>query len=69
MLRGSGTSAPSARSPRSAGSRKPVCSFRLQVNYDACVMMARELAKESGGLLLMDTAVEEDTAEERRWEG
>jgi len=37
-----------------------------KVNYDACVMMARELAKESGGLLLMDTAVEEDTAEERR---
>ena len=39
------------------------------MNYDACVMLARELAKESGGLLLMDTAVEEDTAEERRWEG
>jgi len=37
-----------------------------KVNYDACVMLARELAKESGGLLLMDTAVEEDTAEERR---
>jgi len=37
-----------------------------KVNYDACVMLARELAKESGGLLLMDTAVEDDTAEERR---
>jgi len=38
----------------------------MEVNYDACVLLASALAKESGGLLIMDTAVEEDTEEERK---
>jgi len=38
----------------------------MEVNYDACVHLASALAKESGGLLIMDTAVEEDTEEERK---
>ena len=36
----------------------------LEVNYDACVLRARQEAEERGGLLIQDTALDTDTEEE-----
>ena len=38
----------------------------LDVNYDACVEIAKQEAKEFGGLFIQDTALESDTVEERK---
>ena len=37
----------------------------LDVNYDACVEIAKREAQQSGGLFIQDTALESDTEEER----
>ena len=37
----------------------------LDVNYDACVEIAKREAQESGGLFIQDTALESDTVQER----
>ena len=36
----------------------------LEVNYDTCVLRARQEAEERGGLLIQDTALDTDTEEE-----
>jgi len=38
----------------------------LDVNYDACVEIAKKEAKQYGGLFIQDTALESDTDEERK---
>ena len=38
----------------------------LDVNYDACVEIAKSEAKQFGGLFIQDTALESDTEEERK---
>jgi len=38
----------------------------LEVNYDACVEIAKTEARRSGGLFIQDTALESDTPEERK---
>ena len=38
----------------------------LDVNYDACVEVAKQEAKKFGGLFIQDTSLESDTEEERK---
>ena len=38
----------------------------LDVNYDTCVELARDMAMREGGLYIQDTALVTDTPEERQ---